>query len=227
MQRFIPLLLLSLCATTAGAEQYTPDVAEFDGTTSLTFDPSPQLVLADGGTIEFWVVPDWTSDPGYDPVIICNAGPEGASYLVAMLRDRDGIAIAAGEEEDVVTFDFTDGQLHHVAVVQYEDGTAVFVDGEVAGTSDLRFQDLPSAGVWVGSIDGENNTFRGAIAGLRVWDVAVPQEDLVAYALEDIFAGDHPDLAWLSAISDFRAGELLLVEAESAAMAAEEGEHDE
>ena len=92
-----------------------------------------QLVLADGGTIEFWVVPDWTSDPGYDPVIICNAGPEGASYLVAMLRDRDGIAIAAGEEEDVVTFDFSDGQLHHVAVVQYDDGTAVFVDGEVAG----------------------------------------------------------------------------------------------
>jgi hypothetical protein len=213
MQRFIPLLLLSLCAITAGAEQYTPDVAEFDGTTSLTFDPSPQLVLADGGTIEFWVVPDWTSDPGYDPVIICNAGPEGASYLVAMLRDRDGIAIAAGEEEDVVTFDFTDGQLHHVAVVQYEDGTAVFVDGEVAGTSDLRFQDLPSVGVWVGSIDGENNAFRGAIAGLRVWDVAVPQEELVAYALEDIFAGDHPDLAWLSAISDFRTGELLLVEA--------------
>ena len=85
MQRFIPLLLLSLCAATTGAEQYTPDVAEFDGTTSLTFDPSPQLVLADGGTIEFWVVPDWTSDPGYDPVIICNAGPEGASYLVAML----------------------------------------------------------------------------------------------------------------------------------------------
>ena len=227
MQRFIPLLLLSLCAATTGAEQYTPDVAEFDGTTSFTFDPSPQLVLADGGTIEFWVVPDWTSDPGYDPVIICNAGPEGASYLVAMLRDRDGIAIAAGEDEDVVTFDFSDGQLHHVAVVQYEDGTAVFVDGEVAGTSDLRFQDLPSVGVWVGSIDGENNAFRGAIAGLRVWDVAVPQEELVAYALEDIFAGDHPDLAWLSAISDFRAGELLLVEAESAAMAAEEGEHDE
>jgi len=224
MQRFIPLLLLSLCATAFGAEQYTPDVAEFDGTTSLTFDPSPQLVLADGGTIEFWVVPDWTSDPGYDPVIICNAGPEGASYLVAMLRDRDGIAIAAGEEEDVVTFDFTDGQLHHVAVVQYEDGTAVFVDGEVAGTSDLRFQDLPSVGVWVGSIDGENNAFRGAIAGLRVWDVAVPQEELVAYALEDIFAGDHPDLAWLSAISDFRTGELLLVEAEPDTGAGEPGE---
>jgi hypothetical protein len=200
-------------AVSTAAEPYTPDVAEFDGTNSLTFEPSPQLMLADGGTIEFWVVPDWTSDPGYDPVIICNAGPEGASYLIAMLRDRDGIALAAGEEEDVVTFDFTDGQLHHVAVVQYEDGTAVFVDGQVAGTSELRFQDLPSVGVWVGSIDGENNAFRGAIAGLRVWDVAVPQEDLVAFALQDIFEGDHPDLEWLSAMSDFRNGELLLVAA--------------
>lgn len=229
MPRLFTLLLLMLAATGAAAEEYTPDVAEFDGTNSLTFEPSPQLTLADGGTIEFWVVPDWTSDPGYDPVIICNAGPEGASYLIAMLRDRDGIAIAAGEDEDVVTFDFTDGQLHHVAVVQYDDGMAVFVDGQVAGTSELTFLDLPSAGVWVGSIDGENNAFRGAIAGLRVWNVAVPQEDLVAFALKDIFEGDHPDLEWLSAMSDFRASELLLVAAAPDAEAAEptdEGEQE-
>ena len=211
MQRLLTLLLFLLPAAVV-AEQYTPDVAEFDGSNSLAFDPAPQLSIAAGGTIEFWVVPDWTSDPGYDPAIICNAGPEGASYLIAMLRDRDGIAIAAGDAEDVVTFDFTDGKLHHVAVVQFEDGTAVFVDGQVAGTSEVMFQDLPSAGVWVGSIDGEGNAFRGAIAGLRFWNVAVPQEELVDYALQDIFAGDHPDLPWLSAMSDFRTGELLLAE---------------
>ena len=39
-------------------------------------------------------------------------------------------------------------------------------DGQVVGTSDLRFQTRPSAAVWVGSIDGENNQFRGAIAGM-------------------------------------------------------------
>jgi hypothetical protein len=207
-------VLLLATAAAGSAETYTPDVAEFDGSNSMTFEPAPQLELADGGTIEFWVVPEWSSDPGYDPVVICNAGPEGASYLIALLRDRDGIAIAAGDEEDVATFDFTDGRLHHVAISQFEDGTAIFVDGQVVGTSDLRFDARPSAGVWVGSIDGENNQFRGAIAGMRIWNVVVEQETLVDFAMKDIFADEHPDLPFLSAISDFSNGEILLAELE-------------
>ena len=201
-----------IIANVAAAQSYRPDVMEFDGRNSLTFDPAPQMILADGGTIEFWVVPDWTEDPGYDPVIVCNAGNEGASYLIAMLRDRDGLAIAAGDQEDVVTFDFTDGRLHHVAVNQLEDGIVVFVDGQVVGTSELLLLDLPSTAVWVGSIDGRNNSFAGAIAGLRVWDRPIEQEQIVEFAMKDVFDNDHPDLASLAAMSDFRAGELLLVE---------------
>lgn len=201
-------------AEEADATPYSPDVAEFDGTNSLTFEPAPQLDLADGGTIEFWVVPDWTEDPGYDPVVICNAGPEGASYLIALLRDRDGVAIAAGDAEDVATFDFTDGRLHHVAISQFEDGTAIIVDGQIIGTSDLRFETRPSAGVWVASIDGENNQFQGAIAGMRIWDVVVAQETLVDFAMKDVFADEHPDLPFLSAISDFSNDEILLADRE-------------
>lgn len=208
--------LLLMIAAPVFAQSYTPDVIELDGGNALAFDPAPQLQLADGGTIEFWVAPDWTTDPGYDPVIICNAGPEGASYLIAMLRDRDGIAIAAGGEEDIATFDFSDGQLHHVAVSQLEDGTVVFVDGQVVGTSELRFLDLPSAGVWLGTIDGENNSFNGAIAGLRIWDGVVEQETLVEFARKDIFAGDHPELPFLLAVSDFANRDLLLADLEVA-----------
>lgn len=222
---FLPALLSAalfsalLATPPAGAEgadtgPYSPDVAEFDGTSSMTFEPAPQLDLADGGTIEFWVVPDWTEDPGYDPVVICNAGPEGASYLIALLRDRDGIAIAAGDTEDVAAFDFTDGRLHHVAISQFEDGTAIIVDGQIIGTSDLRFEARPSAGVWVGSIDGDNNQFHGAIAGMRLWDVVVAQGTLVDFAMKDVFADGHPDLPFLSAISDFGNDEILLAELE-------------
>lgn len=205
-------ILLAIFSATAHAQEYTPDVLELNGSDGLDFDPVAQLQIADGGTIEFWVSPGWTSDPGFDPVIICNAGPEGASFLIAMLRDRDGIAIAAGGEEDIATFDFTDGQFHHVAVSQFEDGTAVFIDGQVQGTSELRFQDLPSAGVWIGSIDGENNQFMGAIGGLRIWNAVVEQETLVEFALKDIFTGNHPDLEFLSVLSEFTNRDLLLVE---------------
>ena len=193
------------------ATDYTPDIYEFNGGNSLIFEATPDLNLAAGGTIEFWVAPDWTEDPGYDPAIICNAGLEGPLYLIAMLRDRDGLALVAGEEEDVVTFDFDDGELHHVAVSQLADGVAVFVDGRLAGVSDLVFADLPSIGLLVGSIDGVDNQFTGAIAGLRFWRTVVDQENLVRYALADVFEADHPDLEALTAMSNFNDGALLVV----------------
>jgi hypothetical protein len=200
----------------AVAGNYTPDVVEFDGTNAMTFDPAPQHVLADGGTIEFWVVPDWTVDPGYDPAIISNIGADGLSYLIAMLRDRSGIAFAAGDAEDVAVFDFTDGRLHHVAISQFDDGITVYVDGRIAGGSAIKALALPSTGLQVGSIDGVNNQFRGAIAGLRIWDTVATQEELVEFALTDIFAGDHPNIDNLSVMSDFANRDLLLVQPQQA-----------
>ncbi len=196
----------------AAAQAYEPDIMVFDGELSLDFPPSPRLALATGGTLEFWVAPDWTADPGYDPVIISSAGPEGPSYLVAMLRERDGIAFAAGEEEAVFLFDFTDGQLHHVAISQYADGIEVYIDGRQVGSEPIMALDLPVTGVWLGSIDGTNNTFRGVLAGLRLWQEVVPRETLVAFALKDIFENEHPQLEALAAMSDFTTATLLLAE---------------
>ncbi len=214
----LPILIAACFAINlpAGAAQdatdYTPDIYEFNGGNSLVFEATPELNLAEGGTIEFWVVPDWTEDPGDDPAIVSNAGLEGPLYLIAMLRDRDGLALVAGQEEDVVTFDFDDGELHHVAVSQLADGVAVFVDGQLAGISELMFADLPSLGLWVGSIDGIDNQFVGAIAGLRFWRTVVEQENLVRFALADIFESDHPDLDALVAMSNFDEAGLLVVD---------------
>ena len=206
------LLFASWLAAGTTAQAYEPDVMVFDGELSLDFPASPRLVLAEGGTLEFWVAPDWTADPGYDPVIISSAGPEGPSYLVAMLRERDGIAFAAGDEEAVFLFDFSDGQLHHVAISQYADGIEVYVDGMQVGSEPIMALDLPVNGVWLGSIDGENNAFRGVLAGFRFWQEVVPRETLVAFALKDIFDDEHPQLDALAAMSDFNATALLLVE---------------
>jgi len=198
----------------AATQGYAPDVAEFDGTTTLSYDPSPALSLAGGGTLEFWVVPDWVDDPGFDPVIVSNAGTDGASYMVAMLRDRDGLGILAGSEQRVVAFDFTDGNLHHVALSYLDDALAVFIDGEVRGQFDLTIGDLPSSGFWVASADGVTAPFAGAIASLRLWDVPLDQADLVTYATRNVLSEQaaHPALSHLRAISDFRADELFLTE---------------
>ena len=212
-KHLLALLTCSLCIGTGMAAQaYKPDSMVFDGELSLDFPPSPRLVLANGGTLEFWVAPDWQADPGYDPVILSSAGPEGPAYLVAMLRGRDGIAFAAGDEEAVFLFDFTDGQLHHVAISQYADGIEVYVDGRQVGSEPIMALDLPVNGVWLGSIDGENNSFRGALAGLRMWREVVPRETLVAFALKDIFDDEHPQLDALAAMSNFNEAALLLTE---------------
>jgi len=206
------LALLLLAAGAAAAQDYEPDVIELDGSNSLAFDSAPQLALADGGTLEFWVAPGWQSDPGYDPVIVSYAGPEGAAYLVAMLAQRDGLVIAAGESEDYFAFDFSDSNLHHVAISQLEDGLVVMVDGQTLGVSDLMFADLPAESLWVGTINGQDDAFVGAIGAVRIWNAVIDAEELVAFALMDVFENDHPDIDNLSAVSDFTTRQLLLVD---------------
>jgi len=220
---FVGLILLAL-ATPAAAQDnaYQPDVLELDGSGGLALIPDPQFSIAAGGTIEFWVEPDWTEDPGHDPVVIASGGPEGASYVVAILRDRDGVGVLSGENENVVPFDFNDGKMHHVAINAYAGETLVFVDGEPQGALGFGIADLPASGVWVGSVDGEGAPFKGAIADLRIWAVPVEQEAIATYRFRDLFSetGEpHPDLDYLMAISDFANGDVLTVdndEAESA-----------
>ena len=181
---------------------YSPDVAEFDGSSTLAFEPAASLFLGQAGTIEFWVTPDWRDTPDYDPVILSNAGPEGASYLIALLRDRDGLVLVSGEEEFLVAYDFTDAQMHHVALVHEDGKTIAYVDGQSQGGTEFRIQDLPSLGLWVGSADGENYPFEGAIAELRIWGIALTPEEIVQNAGRDV--SNSPLSRELRAQSDFR-----------------------
>lgn len=193
------------------ADSYTPDTIQLTGKNGLAFPPQPALSVADGGTIEFWVSPDWKASPGYDPVIVSSAGQQGISFLIAVLRDRDGLAFASGDDEYVVAFDFTDGKLHHVAVSQLSDGIVIYIDGKPVGSSELKARKLPAAGFWIGSIDGTNNAFRGVVGGLRIWKEPIDRAELVRYALKDAIADDHPDLDVLSAISDFTKRDMQIV----------------
>lgn len=215
MRNFLPLLAGLLLSFSASAQNtaYTPDVMELDGTQTLEFPPDDRLIMTGGATIEFWVQPDWSKDPGYDPVVLSNAGPQGPSYLVALLRDRDGIGIMVGEQSVLAAFDFTDGKMHHVAIIDDGTSTAILVDGTPVAVTDLNFKSLPSAGFWIGSSDGANDPFIGAIAGLRLWDVAVNPAQIKAFAQANIAGNSgktHPDLDWLIGESDFGNRDFLL-----------------
>ncbi|MEM1175274.1 MAG: LamG-like jellyroll fold domain-containing protein [Pseudomonadota bacterium] len=215
MTRLIGCTVLLVLAAGAAADGYLPDLLEFDGTDTLVFDPAPQFDLSDGGTLEFWVSPDWTDAPDYDPIVLCNAGGDDIAYAIGILRDRNGLLLVAGDGEDIFPADLDDGRMHHIALHQLEDGVVVLVDGEPVGTSGLSIPAITSDGLWLGSLDGENDMFAGAIAGFRVWDTVVDQATLVEFAFKDAVFDDHPYLDELTAISDFEVGEVMLVDDES------------
>lgn len=212
--------VFGLTPLTASAQsEHVPDVAEFDGRQSYGFPAHDSLTLAAGSTIEFWVAADWATDPGYDPVVLSNVGPQGPLYTVAILGDRAGISLQAGHFVGALPADFSDGDMHHVALADFSDAIAVMVDGAVVGVFETSLPELPSAGLWVGSADGINAPFRGAVAGLRIWAAALEREVIAAFAARDIEDPNnpHPDLEMLVASSDFRDGALQLVALDSLA----------
>ncbi|MEL7188726.1 MAG: LamG-like jellyroll fold domain-containing protein [Pseudomonadota bacterium] len=197
--------ILALIAAPLSA-QYQPDVLELDGATTLVFPAHETLDLSGGATIEFWVQPDWESAPGFDPVILSYAGEQGASYLVAMLRDRDGIGIMSGDTFMVAPFDFTDGEMHFVAIIDYGDRTEVLVDNTLVAVLDMTIQSLPADGLYIGTADGTNDPFLGGIAAVRLWGIPLSQDVLLQHAMRDLLdeeRAQHPDLRFLIAHSAF------------------------
>lgn len=209
-------LTLACSPAQLSAQAYSPDIIELGETGPFAFEPATQLDLSSGGAVEFWVAPAWSTDPGYDPPVLLNIGPEGISYLISVMRDRDGLVFSNDEDEDVFLVDLTDGNLHHVAINVMDDGLEVYVDGAVVGTSDLKPSPLPSSGLYVGGLGVENTgTFEGAIGQLRFWKEPLYEEDIVTYRMRDVLdeqAGDHPDAANLAAMSDLTTGQMLLVD---------------
>lgn len=203
-------LLLAACGApdapvVEGEDGYVLDTIALDGLDSLAFDPAPQLDPAEQMTIEFWVKPDWANASDFDPVVLSNAGPEGASYLVAINRERDGLTVASGDQVDVAPFDFTDGKLHHVALIDYGASTTVMIDNEAIAELDIDFTALPSEGLYIGTARGGDDAFEGVIGGLRIWDVAVSPSDLSDYKMRNVALDGalHPDLPYLAVLSEF------------------------
>lgn len=208
---------IGLCAGPAMAQEaaFQPDFLTLDGTNAITVVPDERLSLSDEGTIEFWVRPTWEDAPDHDPIAVAYLGPDGPSYVLAVLRDRDGLGFVSGEEEALVAFDFADGYAHHVALNVYTDGSEVYVDGELLGSFDLKPADLPGGAFFIGSANENSNPFVGNIGQLRIWDVPILPQYLKEYSVKPLMSdelGDHPDIAELNAFSDFSTGEFFLVD---------------
>lgn len=184
---------------------YAIDILNLNGEVDLGIEPALQLEPAEQSTIEFWVQADWTSAPEFDPVIVSSPGEEGVSYLVAIDRDRDGIIVGGGDTVDTAPFDFTDGRMHHVALIDYGGSTTLLIDDQSIAELPLGFSPMESQGLFFGSFNGGEERFTGKIGGFRQWDVAVSASTVRQFRLKDATNAEnpHPDLEHLAVISDF------------------------
>lgn len=197
----------------AQSAAYSPDIASFDGTQSMAIEPDNIYRVDEEATIEFWVAPGWSDIPDYDPVVFSNLGENSANYIIAVLRERDGIGVLSGDTETVAPFDFTDDRLHHVAIVQSEGALNIVIDGAVRGVSETALQSLDVNALWIGTANGEAAPFLGDVAQLRIWGVAVSLDMLEQFKLANPLsegAPPHPDLDSLVAFSVFPEAGLLV-----------------
>ncbi|MEO0698868.1 MAG: hypothetical protein AAFY81_04020, partial [Pseudomonadota bacterium] len=146
--------------------------------------------------------------------VLANSGPEGSAYVVAIEREGDGLILASGEQIDIAPFDFNDGELHHVALVDYGQTTLLRIDQTAIAELDVDLVAYPSQGLYFGTERGEEDGFRGVIGGFRLWDVAVDAGSLAAYAKANVLdeGNPHPDLDSLAVISDFAGERVIYIE---------------
>ena len=193
---------------------YAPDIAEFDGASTYGFSADPAFAIDADYSIEFWVAAGWSDAIGYDPVILTNGTEDRVEYVVALLEDRQGLIVLIGDDEFLVAHDFTNGKLHHVALIWQSEALAIVINGEVLDTFDLPSETIGANAVWIGSFLGNELPFIGSIGQIRFWRAALDLETLKAAALVDVtsFDVDHPELSNLVAMSAFTEDALLLIE---------------
>lgn len=200
------LLLLSYANLSLAANSYSPDMLELNGTNGLYFEGQPAFDLNNVGTIELWVAADWNSDPGYDPVMLSNLGSGKPNYVLSILGDRSGLSLQTDSFLADLPFDFSDNLIHHIVLINLDTGMMVVVDGKPIGEFVAEIPKSNTTALWVGSAYNDTSTFKGAIGGLRFWDIPVKRKSLVEYALQDVLNSEvlHPDINALLAVSDFR-----------------------
>lgn len=191
--------------TQAQETQFAPIMLAFDGKDALSYAPSSSIDIDGAGTVEMWVKATWQGDPGYDPAILSYQGPTGPRLAAVLTSDAKALGVFANKYYATIPFDFSDGQLHHIALTLLADQTIVMIDGEVRDTLGFGMANLPANELSIGSLGGYS-PFIGEIGQIRFWDEPIDPETLVDFAWKPLASDGpnaHPDIAALVAVSTF------------------------
>ncbi len=178
-------IALSSAAPVVAQTQYRPVTATFSGNGALLLPPAIALDINAAGTIEFWVAASWDGNLGYDPGLVAYSGPKGPRFAIHMQADAKALGIYAGSNYQAIPFDFSDGALHYVAVVNVADRILVNIDGTERAVLGFGYADLPATEFSVGSI-GKLSPFVGEIGQVRIWKEPLDSDTLNRFSLAPI-----------------------------------------
>lgn len=196
---------LSLGVPVVAQTQFRPVTATFTGKSALLLPPAIALDINGAGTIEFWVAARWDGDLGYDPGLIAYSGPKGPRFAIHMQADAKALGIYAGSNYQAVPYDFSDGSLHYVAVVNVAATILVYVDGQERAVLGFGYADLPATDFSIGSIS-KLSPFIGEIGQIRIWKEPLDVDVLNRFSLAAIEASGpnaHPFIDSLVGASMF------------------------
>jgi len=179
------------------------NAAVFDGETSLDVQPDGRLDF-DRGTVELFFAAGWSGDIGYAPALVALRSEEITRYSVHLTSEADGVVWWNGETAEMLPYEFVPAGFYHLALVTEGAQTLVYVNSEFIGTFDLGYGAGRGLPLHIGTSDGVNEGFVGAIASVRIWNAALPEDAI--YALSTFAGPPNPEdelAASLIAISDF------------------------
>jgi hypothetical protein len=212
--RYFTRLLAVSCATllaympqlaAAQASNFAPVMMTFEGNDTFTYAPSSALDIAGSGTVEMWVQASWRTNPGYDPAVLSYQGQNGPRLAVLITGDAKALGVYSGRFFNKIPFDFSDGQLHHVALIIVGEQITVMIDGEVLTTLAFGMAELPANTFTIGSMGGYS-PFVGNIGQIRIWSLPIDPETLVQFSWRPLASDGpaaHPDIKALVGASAF------------------------
>ena len=149
-----------------GVGQSTDKSLLLDGSGDIDLGSVPDFEFTNGtGTVEAWIQPGWSNDPGYDPCLFADRSGGPTDWSIHMLRTRAGIGNWNGSHFQSLGLGDTGGW-HHYAVAFDSGQVSMYWDGALLGTfaqpinlsvglSSQIGSSAPSSTAegWIGSID--------------------------------------------------------------------------
>ena len=90
-----------------------------------------------------------------------------------MRADKKGVILASQDEIVSIDFDFSDGKMSHVGLVNVGEEVVSLINGEIITISSLKMANLESKLLTLGSGKDGAMAFHGAIAALRIRDSSI------------------------------------------------------